>query len=83
MHLRIDSGGQVRCVYGEAIDLSVFGELSIQRASQVEPDHHGRWWADLAPVGGPLLGPFLRRSQALQAERSWLEQFWLRGSDPS
>jgi hypothetical protein len=80
MHLRIDRGGQILCIYGEAIDLSVLGKLSIQRASQVEPDEDGHWWADLAPVGGPTLGPFLCRSDALHAETSWLEQVWLGGS---
>jgi hypothetical protein len=37
----------------------------------------GRWWADLGPVSGPKLGPFDRRSQALEAEREWLEASWL------
>jgi hypothetical protein len=43
------------------------------KASHVEPDVQGSWWADLAPTGGPKLGPFLRRSDALDAERQWLE----------
>jgi hypothetical protein len=73
MLLRIDPGGQVSCLYGEAIDLASLGALMIQRASQVEPDEHGHWWADLAPVHGPRLGPFRQRSQALQAETGWLE----------
>lgn len=30
------------------------------------------WWADLSPVNGPLLGPFLSRSSALEAEVEWL-----------
>ena len=33
----------------------------------------------LAPWGGPRLGPFPKRSQALEAERQWLEQHWLPG----
>ena len=55
---------------------SVFGDLAIRRASHVEPDAAGRWWADLAPVGGPRLGPFDRRSEALAAELRWLERHW-------
>jgi hypothetical protein len=43
----------------------------------VEPDTVGRWLADMAPVDGPVLGPFDRRSEALAAEREWLEQNWL------
>jgi hypothetical protein len=74
MQLIVDRRGQVRCLYSEAIDLAMFGPLTIRRASQVEPDANGQWWADLAPVGGPKLGPFDRRSQALEAECKWLEE---------
>jgi len=69
----IDPAGSVHCLYGEQLDLSSLGELSIRRASFVEPDRNG-WYADLSPVGGPTLGPFHLRSQALQAEVLWLEQ---------
>jgi hypothetical protein len=76
MHLWIDRCGKIRALYGEAIDLATLGELAIRRASRVEPDRQGRWWADLAPMGGPTLGPFARRSQALAAEVAWLERHW-------
>jgi hypothetical protein len=76
MQLHIDLHGTLHCVYGEAIDLTSLGLLSIRRASHVEPDNQGRWWVDLAPVGGPRLGPFLKRSEALDAERAWLEAHW-------
>ena len=75
--LIVEVGGTVRCIYDETIDLSVLGPLSISRASHVEPDGEGRWWADLCPVDGPVLGPFVLRSEALAAERAWLEQNWL------
>jgi hypothetical protein len=71
--LLIRPDGNVRCVYGEEIDLSAIGIVEIARASHVEPDSHGRWWADLAPAGGPVLGPFGCRSNALAAEHAWLE----------
>jgi hypothetical protein len=77
MHLVIDRQGNVRCLYGETIDLAALGALQIARASHVEPDGAGRWWADLAPVGGPKLGPFARRLEALAAELEWLEMHWL------
>ena len=77
MQLVIGPGGQVRCLYGEAIDLTTLGTAAIQRASYVEPDAHGHWWADLVPVQGPVLGPFALRSEALQAEQRWLESNWL------
>jgi hypothetical protein len=73
MQLLIDAQGQVRCLYGEAIDLNCLGELTIRRASFVEPDGNA-WYADLSPVAGPILGPFTHRSQAFQAEVLWLEQ---------
>jgi hypothetical protein len=72
MQLRIEPGGRVTCAYGEAIDLTALGLLAIRRASHVEPDEAGHWWADLAPVNGPRLGPFIRRSEALAAEAAWL-----------
>ncbi len=77
MELLIHPGGEVRCVYSEAIDLHALGRPHITRASTVEPDEEGRWWADLSPVDGPLLGPFLQRSQALDAEQAWLTRHWL------
>ena len=70
--LIIHPDGQVRCLYQETIDLGALGALRIARAASVEPDDGGRWWADLSPVAGPVLGPFLRRSQALAAEHDWL-----------
>jgi hypothetical protein len=81
MRLLIDPKGVVRCVYGEALDLSVLGAVSVRRASHVEPDADGRWWAELAPVSGPKLGPFGRRSEALEAEQAWLEAHWPPAAD--
>ena len=80
MQLMIDPSGTLRCVYGELIELSTIGSLEISRASHVEPDEHGCWVADLAPVGGPRLGPFEHRSQALTAEQLWLDEHWLGAS---
>jgi hypothetical protein len=37
----------------------------------------GRWTADLRLLLGPVLGPFDRRSEALEAEQTWLEEHWL------
>jgi len=77
MLLVIAPGGRIRGIYGEAIDLAVLGSLAICRASYVEPDAFGQWEADLAPVSGPRLGPFDRRSEALAAEEAWLSCCWL------
>ena len=68
MELLVTPAGRIRCVYGDALDLRALGRLEIRRGSHVEPDGEGQWSADLAPVGGPVLGPFDRRSAALAAE---------------
>ena len=73
MQLIIAAAGSIACLYDEAIDLAALGRMTITRASHIEPDERGRWLADLAPVGGPALGAFELRSEALEAERAWLE----------
>ena len=78
MQILILPDGTAKCLYGEDLDLNVLGQLSIQRGSHVEPTANGQWTADLSPVKGPVLGPFRSRSEALQAEREWLEENWLR-----
>ena len=80
MKVLVQPDGTVRAIYQEEIDLAVLGRPTITRASQVEPDDQGRWLADLKPVGGPVLGPFDRRSEALEAEHDWLERHWLVGN---
>ncbi len=74
MELVVDRSGVVRAVYAEAIDLATLGRMTIARASHVEPDDAGRWLADLGPVAGPVLGPFERRSDAIEAEVAWIEE---------
>ena len=78
MLLVIEPDGLVHGIYDETINLAALGQLQISRASHVEPDAHGQWWADLSPVDGPTLGPFSLRSQALAAEKTWLEDWLLR-----
>jgi hypothetical protein len=77
MDLVVDAEGRIYCIYDEALDLAAIGRVTIARASHVDPDEEGRWVADLAPVGGPALGPFSLRSQALAAERAWLDAHWV------
>ena len=79
MQLVVETGGAVRCVYAEDLNLHALGSLTIRRASHVEPDEDGQWVADLSPVGGPVLRGFGRRSDALEAELDWLEKRWLPG----
>ncbi len=73
MQLVIHPNGTLRCLYQESINLRAIGKITIARASHVEPDRTGQWWADLFPVAGPKLGPFNLRSDALAAEQVWLE----------
>ena len=77
MKLLITSGGGIRCVYSEELNLQELGRLSIQRGSHVEPTSEGQWTADLSPVNGPVLGPFTTRTAALSAEEAWLLEHWL------
>ena len=77
MELLIKPTGGIRCVYGEDVNLHQLGRLSIQRGSHVEPTAEDQWTADLSPVNGPLLGPFVSRADALTAEQVWLLEHWL------
>ena len=83
MEILFTAEGDGRCVYDEAIDLRVLGRVTIRRGSRVESTADGCWTADLSPVGGPTLGPFAVRSDALAAERAWLAAHWLVLGQPS
>jgi hypothetical protein len=72
MELVVGADGVARCIYDDALDLREIGRLSITRASHVEPDLDGNWWADMGPSDGPVLGPYGGRTEALGAERAWL-----------
>ena len=77
MELLISPAGLTRCIYGEEIDLTQLGTVTIRRGSYVEPTEDGQWMVDLSPVDGPKLGPFAVRSTALTEEVAWLSQNWL------
>jgi hypothetical protein len=79
MQVLVNPLGGITCGYTEAIDLAALGRPTIHRASHVEPDDQGQWNCDLSPVNGPQLGPFDFRSEALDAERAWLDRHWLGG----
>jgi hypothetical protein len=74
--LKISRKGTITAIYSDELaGLIDQGRAEIRRASHVEPTEGG-WAADLAPVGGPILGPFKLRQDALQAEVAWLNR-WL------
>ena len=80
IELVIRPDGTVLALYTDALDFRALaqalasGPPEITRASRVEPTPDGRWTADLDPVGGPELGPFDLRDEALVAERAWLRR---------
>ena len=78
MKMKISPEGEVTCIYTEAIDLPEIGKITeIKRASHVEPTALMQsigWTSDMSPVGGPVLGPFDNRQDALTAEVEWLER---------
>ena len=77
MELIIESSGRARCIYSDTLPLVRIGKLRIERASHVEPNEQGEWVVDLSPVSGPTLGPFLKRTDAIEAEVQWLRDNWL------
>ena len=74
IEILIGTDGAARSVYADDARTlyAALGSVRIARASHVEPDADGAWWADMAPVAGPRLGPFDLRADALAAELSWL-----------
>jgi hypothetical protein len=74
MIISIDTKGGIRGIYTDDFHWHLLGKILVQRASQVEPDHLGLWWADLSLSNGPKIGPFARRADAIAAEVRWLER---------
>jgi len=65
--------GEIRFIHDDDLtNLMEQGIAHTKRASHVEPDDDNFWWADLSPVNGPKLGPFIHRKEALAAEVSWI-----------
>jgi hypothetical protein len=75
MDLFIAPDGSVTGIYDETINVHVLGTPTIKRASHVEPNEAGQWFAHI--IGGPSLGPFAKRSEALTAEVDWLLKYRL------
>jgi hypothetical protein len=82
--------GAVTTIYDDAhADFYAQGEAEVARASHVEPTPSGGWIADMSPAveryhlecDNPILGPFLLRQQALDAETGWLREKLFGGGD--
>mgnify|MGYP001614302368 CR=1 FL=1 len=70
--IAIRPDGTIVLIYTDDLEsLASAGRAVIARASHVEPAPGG-WTADMSPSGGPILGPFRLRQQALDAEVEWI-----------
>jgi hypothetical protein len=79
--INVKRDGTIQFVYDDRLrGLLAQGEAKVTRASSVEPDEQNQWWADLAAVRGPKLGPFADRQAALDAEVRWLNEHVLTGA---
>lgn len=68
---------QIKAIYDDRLQfLNRIGGFEIKRASHVEPAEGGKWTADMSPSGGPVLGPFDTRAEALEEEKQWLLNKW-------
>jgi hypothetical protein len=73
MLIEVRPDGSMKMLYDDSLkSLMDEGKTEVARASDVEPDGKGGWTADLTRVGGPVLGPFPLREDALTAEKEWL-----------
>lgn len=60
MNININTTGTLEFVWtDEMAELTGEGDATVERASHVEPTPTGQWEADLSPVDGPALGPFM------------------------
>jgi len=71
----LEAVGEVKIRRASHVDVP--GDLRPAAIAALEaagvPIVHNQWYVDLAPSGGPVLGPFPVRDDALAAELKWLE----------
>ena len=79
MKIFIGADGTLQYVYTDDLVGAFDGDVVVRRASHVEPSNGG-WCADLSPVAGPVLGPFVTRAEALDKEREWLDAQLVNGN---
>lgn len=82
--IRVDVAGVLTFVWSDELyPLTVEGATAIYRASHVEPDIRGGWRADLSPIGGPVIGPYRLRRQAIEAEVEWIQDHVILNPTPA
>jgi len=70
-----DETGALTFIYHDDLAfLMELGHAETKRASHVEPGPDNKWYADMSPVAGPVLGPFDFRQQALDAETKFIKE---------
>lgn len=72
----IDKEGTTKQIYNDDFVILALKVERIKRASSVELLHERsqQWKADMFLSGGPVLGPYRRRDEAIKAEIDWLER---------
>jgi len=77
----IRKDGKIEFIYDDRLrQLTQEGNATTRRASHVEPgdptkgQNPLKWYADLSPSNGPVLGGFEERQEALDAEVAWLNE---------
>ena len=78
IEVSIDEDGGAKAIYSDEL-AEYFAETGakITRASSVEPGLDGKWTVDLTVSGGPVVGGFRLRDDALKYEVEWLKENYL------
>lgn len=74
MIIHVSADGKLTFVYDDdCAELLREGNAQVTRASRIEPwgQQGGEWFAEI--YGGPTLGPFALRREAIAAEVAWIE----------
>lgn len=76
MKIKINTNGTLNLVYTEDICVEELGKIdSIKRLFHVEPTQDNKWTAkvNIGTSECVVLGPYDKRSEALEAEVAWIE----------
>lgn len=73
--MTIKKDGKIQYIYNEMYNLEGLGDITINRASYVEPESNGSsWYVDLSPLNKDKVTGFKTRSEALQFEVKYIEE---------